>query len=174
MITQLEADYLLDLEKHISVDDQAMDDFLLSLSIPVKARILLISKEDHDVSFLVEITQSNKNRIKMTLHCQEDGSKIGLLRVDFNSRHWNPETVNDHVPQVFTQYAGQWIEGSHIHYFVEGYKPLAWAIPLGSDDSFPLKEFVEGVDEGNAIRLFAQRIKVKTIIHTEIQTTMEL
>ncbi|GHT48731.1 hypothetical protein AGMMS49982_00600 [Bacteroidia bacterium] len=55
----------------------------------------------------------------------------------------------------------------HIHYHIEGYKSLAWAIPL-TDDEFEVKELNEGNDFNNslanAVRLFAKTINIETEI----------
>lgn len=174
MITQQTADYLLALPKHVLDSDQELDRFTLSAVVPVNIRIPLVSKDDRDVTFFIEVTQSKKQRLKLTLHNQEAGASIGLLRVDFNGRHRNPEIASDKVPANFAALAGQWLEGSHIHYFFEGYKPLAWAIPLDQDDTFTMKTFVDDGDEGPAIKTFAQRVNVQTVITAIIQDTAPL
>lgn len=174
MITQEIANYLLNLPKHVIDGENVLDRFTFKADVPINDRIHLISKEDRDVMFFIEITQSNKLRLKLTLHHQEQGSSVGLLRVDFNGRHRNPEEVTEVVPGIFRPFAGQWIEESHIHYFIDGYKPLAWAIPLQIDDTFSMKTFEDGTDEGNAIKTFAQRVNVITVLTAFIQHTAAL
>ena len=49
----------------------------------------------------------------------------------------------------------------HIHYYVEDYKPLAWAIPL-ADDEFPIKDITTTTDIFPVIQEFAVRINLKT------------
>jgi hypothetical protein len=106
------------------------------------------------------------------LHFQEDEASIGLLRVDFNGRHRNPETITDKLPEVFKPYAGQWIEESHIHYFVEGYKPLAWALPLTADETFAIKTFNDISTIGEVLNEFGRKINLKTELTTTIQTVL--
>ncbi|MFO0794648.1 MAG: hypothetical protein U0586_11375 [Candidatus Brocadiaceae bacterium] len=107
--------------------------------------------------------------MKLTLHFQEEDASIGLLRADFNSRHKNPEIENDKVSDIFKPYAGQWLEESHIHYFVEGYKPLAWAIPLKADNTFTVKDFTNISEFGNIFRVFGNKINLQTILEISIQ-----
>ncbi|MBI5747739.1 MAG: hypothetical protein HZA00_01350 [Nitrospinae bacterium] len=107
--------------------------------------------------------------MKMTLHFQEEDASIGLLRVDFNGRHPNPEIANDKVPDIFKSFAGQWLEESHIHYFVEGYKPLAWAIPLKADNTFSVKDFSNTSEFGNILQVFGNKINLKTVLEIKFQ-----
>ena len=130
----------------------------------------MTSKEDEEFFFFLEIWQSTKKRIKLTLHFQEDDASIGLLRIDFEGPpHKNPEIINDHVPEIYKRYAGKWIENRHIHCFIEGYKPLAWAIPL-IDDDFPIKEFTDQNLIAQILYAFGEKINLKTKLHITIQT----
>jgi len=142
MITKQQADYLPDLPKHIVEQDKFLDRKSYSPSLPLEDRLYMASKSDDEFTFFLDIKQSSKQQLKITLHFQEEDASIALLRVDFNGRHLNPEIANDNVPAEFKPYAGKWIDESHIHYFVEGYKPLSWAIPLTVDDSYPVKLLV--------------------------------
>ncbi len=47
-----------------------------------------------------------------------------------------------------------WIEESHIHYFIEGYKPLAWAIPIIKDESFSITNFKDYNDFDEILKAF--------------------
>jgi hypothetical protein len=172
MITQDIADYLLGLPKKIIEDEELLETFEFAPRIPIVERLYAASVADKDVSFFIDIKQSSKKILKITLHFQEDNANILLLRVDFNGRHLNPESINDKVPDEFKQFAGKWIEESHIHYYVEGYKPLAWAIPLSNDDSFAVKEFNDVNDVGIIIQEFGKRINLQTRIKTIIQSVI--
>ena len=89
--------------------------------------------------YLLDIKISDKFRTKITLHTQENNSHFCLFRLDLNGpRHQNPEVVTSNVPDKFIPYAGQSIDGSHVHYHVEGYGTADWAIPVEFDD-FPAK-----------------------------------
>lgn len=170
MITQEQADYLLDLSKHIVEQDKYLDKKNYAPHLPIDDRIYMASKEDDEFSFFLEIFQSVKKQLKISLHFQEDDASIGLLRVDFNSRHKNPELANDNIPEIFKSYAGKWIENSHIHYFIEGYKPLTWAIPLSDDKTFPIKDFTDSSQIGNIIQEFGKKINLKTQLIITVQT----
>jgi len=106
------------------------------------------------------------------LHHKEEDASIGLLRVDFNGRHKNPEIENDKVPNDFKPYAGKWIEESHIHYFIEGYKPLSWAMPLTADATFPVKNFTNQNQIGSIIQTFIKKINLQTQLTITIQTSI--
>ncbi len=88
-----------------------------------------------------------------------------MLRVDFNGRHLNPMGIIPTLPEIFRPFAGQWLDNyaCHIHYVVNGYKPLAWAIPLELDE-FPVKELNSREDYSQTLSAFFQKINLKTII----------
>ncbi len=169
MITQQQADYLLGLPKHIAEGDEVLERKMYTFSFPIDDKIYMVSKSDDEFTFFLEITQSSKKNLKLTLHFQEEDASIGLLRVDFNGRHKNPEIENVNVPDIFKSYAGQWLEENHIHYFVEGYKPLAWAIPLNVDNTFSVKEFTDTRELGNIFRVFGNKINLQTSLEISIQ-----
>ncbi len=85
------------------------------------------------------------------------------MRVDFNGRHFNPVEIIETVPIIFKQFAGLWLDdyAGHIHYVVDGYKPLAWAIPLEVDD-FPVKQLNGREDYTRTLNAFFQKINLKT------------
>lgn len=69
-------------------------------------------------------------------------------------------------------YVGQrFVNVSHIHYYVSGYRPLAWAIPL---EACPIaaKDIESGKTETikNTILEFAKMVNIKTNI--KIQTML--
>ena len=130
----------------------------------------MASEQDTDFAFFLEFFQSSKQHLRLSLHFQEDETSIGLLRVDFHSRHPNPVEINEYLPEIFKPYAGQWIEGSHIHYYVQGYKPLAWAIPLQVDNSFAIKQFTDETQVANIITTFGQKVNLQTQLSITIQS----
>jgi hypothetical protein len=170
MITQAQAQYLLELPKLLTDNGNYLKQKTYSLNLPVNDRLFMASEQDTDFTFFLDIFQSSKKHIKLTLHFQEDETSMGLLRIDFNGRHQNPKGINEYVPKTFIPYAGQWIEDSHIHYYIEGYKPLAWAIPLTDDDSFPIKHFSDESEIGNIIIEFGRKINLQTKMNITIQT----
>ncbi len=172
MITQEQAEYLVSLPKYLVQDEAYLERFAYSPKPPIDDRWYLASREEEDILFFLDIFQSSKKLLKLTLHFQEDEASIGLLRVDFNGRHHNPETVTDKVPDKFKPYAGQWIEESHIHYFVEGYKPLAWALPLTADETFAIKTFDDVSAIGEVLNELGKKINLKTGLTVTIQTVL--
>lgn len=168
IISNEQSEYLIQLKKKVLQNDVALEQLTINQEFPMHLRFELISVEDDDFSFLWEITQSAKNTIRISLHFQEDESKIGLFRVDYNSGHRKPEIASDTLPQRFLPFVGKWFsnEESHVHYHVEGYKPLAWAIPR-EDSEMTTKEIAEMNTNENlssAIQEFAKIINLETVL----------
>ncbi len=159
---------LLAQPKVIFVNDEKID----CITIPSNGGAFYIRytvlSEDEEYLFLLEISQSQKNHFNMTLHFQEDETKIGLLRIDYGGRHKNPEIANNHVPNAMLPYTGKLFgfNEHHIHYHVEGYQTLAWAIPLKAD-CFPVKELSDFDSLKDAVISFAGRINLKTTLQIE-------
>jgi hypothetical protein len=167
-ITNEQAEYLLKIPKKIVRGEELLAQLTIDQRFPFNERFELISEEDKEFTFLWEIHQNSKKTLRINLHVQENDSKIGLLRVDFNSGHKNPETINEYLPAKFHPYAGKQLSNSehHIHYHVQGYKPLAWAIPL-IDDDFEIKTLEEkGFNQtlSAIITLFAKTVNIETAI----------
>lgn len=159
MLTNEEADYLLKLEKHLDDPNQEID------LRNKKNRLELISHQDRDYNFWVEITSNQKIILKTSIHHLENNSFVGLLRIDFKGSHWNPADIKDTLPEILKPFAGKWFEPTepHMHIYVEGYKPLAWAIPLSETD-FPVQDIKEQSDLTNLIFKFAEKINLKSRI----------
>ncbi|MDR3367023.1 MAG: hypothetical protein LBO71_08685 [Prevotellaceae bacterium] len=72
------------------------------------------------------------------------------------------------MPEHFRKYVGKEfsVKEHHIHYYVQGYKPLAWAIPL-VDDDFAIKT-IEAINFNQTfadiIKLFAKVVNIETVI----------
>jgi len=168
-ITNEQAEYLLKLPKKVIENETLMDVLIVTQEFPFNARFELISQKDAEFSFLLEIQQSKKNSIRVSFHHQENESKTGLLRVDYNSGHKNPEDISDHVPEKFHPFAGKYFTNDehHIHYHVQGYKSLAWALPLIVDE-FAIKELNTGSDFNSTfedvLKLFAKTVNIETEI----------
>ena len=164
------ANYLLGLEKHIIENDTYINDKQIQIESPVKLRFFLGSKDDPDQSFLVDIKESDKKALKIAFHHQDDTTQYGLLRVDYHSRHKNPAEILDTVPEYFKPFAGIFLDdyAGHIHYIVDGYSPLAWAIPLEIDD-FPVKDITNVGDIVLVLTAFFERINLKTEIKYNAQ-----
>jgi hypothetical protein len=168
-ISNEQTEYLLRLPKKILENDQLLDKLTINQEFPLNKRYELVSEKDDEFTFLLEIQQSKRNGIRLSFHHQENDSKTGLLRVDYNSGHKNPENISEFLPEKFHPYAGKYFTNDehHIHYHVQGYKSLAWAIPL-VDDEFEIKELNPGADFNNTlasiIKIFAKKINIETVI----------
>ena len=167
-MTSEQAEYLLKLPKKVLCGDDLLSKMTINQKYPFQERYELLSESDAEFSFLWEIKQSSKNSLRVNLHIQENDGKIGLLRVDYNSGHINPETINEFVPEKFHQYAGKTFttDEHHIHYHVQGYKSLAWAIPL-IDDDFEIKSIEEkdfNIKLRDVIIIFAKTANIETAI----------
>lgn len=159
------AEYLIGLDKYVIQNEDTLETFLIDIQHPMSFRLTLSAPDDLDQNLLVDIKESEKKSLKISLHHQDNSTNNGLLRVDFNGRHLNPAEINHSVPEIFKQFAGQWLDGyaGHIHYVVDGYKPLAWAIPLELDD-FPIKELNGREDYTKTLKAFFKKINLKTDI----------
>ncbi len=168
-ISNEQAEYLLKLPKKVVVNEALLDKLAIDQRFPFNERFELVSEKDDEFTFLWEIQQSKKNSIRVSFHHQENDSKTGLLRLDYNSSHKNPEDISEHVPGKFHPYAGKYFSNSehHIHYHVQGYKSLAWAIPLDTD-KFEIKELNSGVGFNstfaNILKMFAKSVNIETEI----------
>jgi hypothetical protein len=159
------ADYLLELDKYVVVNGNTVEKYFLDIQYPMSFRLTLSTLDDLDQNLLVDIKESERKSLKINLHHQDNGTQNGLLRVDYNSRHLNPVGILDSVPEKFRPFAGQWLDDypAHIHYVVDGYKPLAWAIPLELDD-FPVKELNSSQDYVKTLKAFFHKINLRTEI----------
>lgn len=82
--------------------------------------------------FKLSIKNSKKSTLKLSLHVFRNKDKMGLCRVDFFGTHKNPTEINEKVPEILQKYKAKWFDYSehHIHFQVDGYNSLAWAMPL--------------------------------------------
>ncbi|MBN2683099.1 MAG: hypothetical protein JXR58_11365 [Bacteroidales bacterium] len=162
--TNEEAKYLIELPKKVYQNDNLVDTETIAIESSFSMRYNLISEDEPDYQFLLDVKQGKKNNLKFDLHFQENESITWLLRVDYNGQHQNPEVANEFVPDFIRPYEGMWFEYSdhHIHYFVQGYKQLAWAVPLKSD-SFPVKEITDFNSMKNAFIEFIKRVNIVTV-----------
>ena len=165
MLTNQEAEYLLKLEKVLTNPNQTVN------LANKKNRLELISYQDSEYSFWIEITSNQKIILKTSVHHWESNLSAHLLRIDFKGSHQNPATIKNTLPDYLKQYVGKWFNPSesHMHIYVEGYKPLAWAIPLINSD-FPIKQINNQSDISDLIFNFAKKINLKSEIN--IQQTL--
>ena len=159
------AEYLINLDKYIIQDGETTNSFLINIEYPMDFRLQLSAPDDLDQNLMVNIKESEKKTLKISLHHQDNSTQNGLLRIEYNTRHLNPAEITSSVPEVFKPFAGLWLDdyAGHIHYVVNGYKPLAWAIPL-EVDNFPVKELTGREDYANTLKAFFDKINLKTNI----------
>lgn len=153
---------LISLPKKIVLNDELRDYYQLPCSSLFSTRMPIQSIDGNQI-FLLQISQSSKNRLKIDLHFQENARFIQILRVDYHGRHKNPEKANEFVPPYMLYYQGMSIDESHIHLYVQGYDRLEWAIPLSISD-FPIKDVNNSESFFAALECFRSRINLLTIL----------
>jgi hypothetical protein len=127
-----------------------------------KTRLILNNPDEPEYSFLFEITSHKKISFKISLHNQENNTKEGLIRLDYKGGHKNPESINVFVPEFVKPYVGYFFQNEpHIHIYIEGFKDLAWAVPL-SEYHFPVLDVNNTDDFNKAINAFAKEINIVT------------
>ena len=164
MTTEL-AEYLIGLDKYIIHEGEKVNSFDMNIENSIDFRLYLTAPADLDQNLIVDIKESKKKSLKITLHHQDQSTNNGLLRIDYNGGHMNPMIVTQSVPEKFIPFAGLRLDEypGHIHYFVSGYKPLAWAIPL-EDDDFPVKQLTDQKEYIDILKAFFIKINLKTTI----------
>lgn len=86
MLTNDEVLYLLGLKKSLENNKKI-------LVKNRKTRLELISPDDKNVKFWVELTRNEKILLKTSIHHLETNHHVGLLRIDYKGSHKNPEIV---------------------------------------------------------------------------------
>ena len=125
-----------------------------------KSRFTLSNSDEPGYVFLLEISAHRKIMFKISLHNQENNTKEGLIRIDYKGGHKNPETINEFVPEFVKPFIGYFFSNEpHVHIYVEGFKDLAWAIPLTAYD-FPVLDINNSEDYSKAIAAFAKEINI--------------
>lgn len=169
-LTYEEAIELLEHPKVIIDNGERVESYVIDLTNNRQLRIQLALADAINAkpTFLLQISTSNKNRTKITLHVQDDeDNNYCLIRIDYNGgSHHNPVSILPSVPQVFRQFADQTIYSDHVHHYVQGYKSGAWALPILKDE-FPVKSVGEETytgDVSNAIKSLAETIHLTTRI----------
>ena len=167
MLTTEQAIELTKYPKKIIIDGVLQDSFVIDHNFPVDLRIELGAIDDDNITFLWTVKQSKKMSVRMSLHCQQEDSRIGLIRVDYNSGHKNPEEASEDLPDILKPYIGKVfsMDESHVHFHVTGEtQQMLWAIPIENSE-MPVKTFdASPNDIENVIMEFAKLINVTTDI----------
>ena len=95
---------------------------------------------------------------------------IGLIRIDYNAAHKNPERITEDVPEYLHRFAGVRFPNneSHIHIYVQNFN-LDWAMPL-KEHSFEVKIIESISDIEKAIRCFQREINLKTSLMIQMSS----
>lgn len=167
MIDFEKAQEMITCEKFVVIDGETRNTISLDQTYPMHCRLELTTNGD-DFSFIWDIKQSSKNTIRLSLHCMDEDSKLGLIRVDYNAGHINPEIATNNLPECFRPYIAKKFDDTehHVHYHVPGYRQMAWAMPIGDT---PIKAQSISVDKTesdivDAIYSFAETINLKTTL----------
>ena len=149
-------------------------EILVNLRSP-KTRTILSPQAGGDFSFLLEVTVNQKISFKISIHHQEDNTKIGLLRLDYRGIHLNPATITPNLPAAFHPYVGKMFtpDEPHIHFYVcpEDYEPLVWALPV-EDWNASIKEVKNEAQLQDAFNAFSSAITYKGILKIDPQLTI--
>ncbi|HCA06928.1 hypothetical protein [Chryseobacterium sp.] len=155
MFSTQHAEYLISLPKTLKDSKTVVD---LSKK---RNRLEFFSTDDEDQKFLVELTSNEKILLKTSIHHQENNTFVGLLRIDFKGSHMNPDHELNTLPNYLKPYIGKHFspDEPHVHLYIEGYRPLAWAIPLDNYD-FKIKSLNDKQDISDLLLKFGEKINV--------------
>ncbi len=166
-MTYEEALRLVHLSKWVVDEDgKKIDSISMDQKFPMQFRLHLVSEEDFLREYLLDVKQSAKFGIRINFQVM-DKANWGLARLDYNGNHKNPDEVTDMVPEVFHPHVGEFfMQKSHLHFHVEDFPPLAWALPLEEteitakkvDDATMAGDFIE------AFNSFISYLNVQTKI----------
>ena len=163
-LTDAQAISLLNIDKMVIETGVLRQEVILKSNTNIEFRCHLKAITE-DFRFLLNIHQGKHDHLKLSLHLQEtvSSSPVGLLRIDYGNSppHTNPLALKDSVPSFAIPYAGQEIKCNHAHFYVSGYKSLAWAVPLEAFD-FSVRYISDFELFENAIAEFAEKINLKT------------
>lgn len=171
MITTEQAKDLIDTQKYVIKDDKMLSEYHIVQTFPMNEKIeLAVGNGDDSMMFTWQINQGQKDSLRMSLHCQQYESNIGLFRVDYNRGHKNPSSAPNDLPICFRPYIGK-IFGkneSHVHIHVSSDKQqMLWAMPI-EDSDIELKVFDASPDAvEKSILAFAKAINIQTVIKVE-------
>lgn len=127
-------------KKLVAEDGHLIDSYYLDQKVPLCLTLDLTDTETQKIKFCLAVKQSSKIGYKINFHLMDSNGYIALSRLDINGRHGNPKEVTDKVPDFLVPHASEQILTSHLHYYVEGYSPLAWALPLADVNDENLKD----------------------------------
>lgn len=128
--------------------------------------MILTNTEGLKHEFVLDVKQSEKFGIRLNFQMMDD-MNWGLARLDYNSNHKNPDIMTDDVPVIFHSHVSELFVGkAHLHYHVDGYPQLAWALPLDETEITTKDVAEDDMIQGfvDAFQSFVAYINVKTRI----------
>jgi hypothetical protein len=156
--------YLISLPKKVKMNNIVQEIIHMDQNVPFHVSYMLVSEQEVGYIFLYDIKQGKKNHFKLSLYLMDNDTRLGLVRIDYSGQHnSNPVEINEYVPVEFELYAGKFFKYGepHIHYYIEGYKPMAWAIPLSCID-FRIQQIKSHADVISAFNAFNELISLNT------------
>lgn len=126
-----EAQELVKMPKWVMDEEgEIIEELTISQEYPMRMRLNLVSGDSMKREFVLDVKQSEKYGIRLNFQMMDD-LNWGLARLDYNSNHKNPDILTGDVPEMFHAHVAELFEGkAHLHYHVDGYPQLAWALPL--------------------------------------------
>lgn len=133
-------DLLAKPKKLVTEEGYLLDMYCLDQKQPMAIELKLTDVETKKFLFRLSIKQSSKIGYKITFHLMNSNGNIPLSRLDINGSHFNPREITAKVPDFLKVHVGERILSSHLHYAVEGYDNLAWALSLKDVNDSRLKD----------------------------------
>ena len=162
-----EAERLIHLPKWVvNENGDRIQQLSLEQQFPMQFRLHLVSDEDYLREYVLDVKQSEKLGIRLNFQLM-DKVNSGISRLDYNGNHKNPDELTDNVPAVFHSHAGElFIQKSHLHFHVEDFPPLAWALPLDETEITFKNVALDTVasDFIDAVYSFASYLNIQTTI----------
>lgn len=162
-----EAQELVKLPKWVvDTEGEIVEDLVLEQEFPMRMRLNLVNLEGVKREFVLDVKQSEKYGIRLNFQMMDD-MNWGLARLDYNSNHKNPDSLTEEVPVIFHPHVGELFVGkSHLHYHVDGYPQLAWALPLDETEIATKEVTEDNMMQGfvDAFNSFVSYLNVQTRI----------
>ncbi|HLS30017.1 MAG TPA: hypothetical protein VK021_04100 [Flavobacteriaceae bacterium] len=73
------AEYLIGLDKYVVSRGDNVESFLIDIQYPMNFRLTLSAPDDLDQNLMVDIKESEKKSLKISLHHQDNSTKNGWI-----------------------------------------------------------------------------------------------
>ena len=162
-----EAQELVKLPKWVVDEDgEIVEELTIDQEFPMRRRLNLANRDGVKREFVLDVKQSEKFGIRLNFQMMDD-MNWGLARLDYNSNHKNPDTLTEDVPEMFHSHVAELFVGkAHLHYHVDGYPQLAWALPLDETEIATKDVTEDDMTQGfvDAFNSFVSYLNVQTRI----------